>query len=143
MRRLAHNQQNRRKRIKNDKKKKFLTPEQAYGVFITDDAGIVVRVFDAKRSARNWLAKHRPELDDAAKSKLVRTFRSYRQVSDFFEEQIRLGCSDPEVLALMTYYCGCSTKRGFDLGNGHLLKPGEKPRRRGRIIKARGERKSI
>ena len=113
--------------MKNDKKKKFLTPEQAYGVFITDDAGIVVRVFDAKRSAQNWLAKHRPELDDAAKSKLVKTFRSYKQVSEFFEEQIRLGCSDPEVLALMTYYCGVSTRRGFDLSNGHLRPPGENP----------------
>lgn len=100
--------------------------QKKFGVFITDADGIVVRCFNAKKAAFGWLDKHCPELSREEKAKRVWTFSSYRKVSKFFEEQIRKGCTDSEVLALMTYYCGVSTKKGFDLKNGRTI-AGEKP----------------
>ena len=114
--------------MKKQEEKKPFDRCKAFGVFIVDDEGVAVRCFNERRAARGWLEKHRPELRPSERNRLIRTFGSYRQVRQFFDQQIRLGCSDSEVLALMTYYCGVSTSRGFDLKNGHTFRlAGEKP----------------
>ena len=92
-----------------------------FGVFIVDGDGIAVRCFDAKKSAWRWTDKHWPDLAQDEKKARIRTFRSYAQVRRFFDEQVRKGNANAEVLALMTYYCGTSTSRGMNLKNGHTF----------------------
>ena len=92
-----------------------------YGVFIVDEKGIAVRCFNHKMAAKGWLDKHYPDLDKNEKLKRIYTFGSYGQVRRFWDKQIELGCTNSEVLSLMTYYCGVSTSKGFDLKNGHTI----------------------
>ena len=89
-----------------------------YGVFIVDEKGLAVRCFNARKAAVGWIEKHWPDLPSAEKRKRIWTFSSYPQVKRFFDRQITLGCTDSEILSLMTYYCGVSTAVGFDLKNG-------------------------
>lgn len=109
-----------------DKKPAFSRCKK-FGVFIVDGKGLAVRCFDERKKAFNWIGKHWPELKPAEARTRVRTFGAYWQVRRFFDEQIQKGNTNSEVLALMTYYCGVSTKVGMDLKNGHTFKiAGEK-----------------
>ena len=122
--------------MKDRKDKPVFDRCRKFGVFIVDEKGVAVRCFDERKKAFNWIGKHWPELDAASARRRIRTFGSYRQVRAFFDEQIRKGNANSEVLALMTYYCGVSTKKGFDLKNGHTFKiAGEDAVRRARTIK--------
>lgn len=112
----------------NSAKRRVPEYQKKFGVFIVDEKGIAVRCFNAKTAAWHWLDKHFPGLEQDEKKKRIYTFGSYSQVRRFWDEQIRLGNSNSEVLALMTYYCGVATKRGFDLRNGHTFElAGENP----------------
>ena len=106
--------------MKMTKKQKYPDYQKRFGVFITDENGIVVRCFNAKKAAYGWLDKHYPELNQDIKSKRIWTFGSRSQVRRFWDKQIQLGCTNSEVLALMTYYCGVATAYGFDLKNGRI-----------------------
>jgi hypothetical protein len=102
------------------KRQKYPDYQKRFGVFITDENGIAVRCFNARKAAYGWLHKHYPELNQDEKSKRIWTFGSRSQVRRFWDKQIQLGCTNSEVLALMTYYCGVSTAHGFDLKNGRI-----------------------
>ena len=100
---------------KNNNRKK---QHKKYGVFIVDESGIAIRCFNRNGAALNWLNKHYPNLSIQEKYNRLYTFSSYTQVKKFYNKQIHLGCTDFNILALMTYYCGIATKEGFDLNNG-------------------------
>jgi hypothetical protein len=89
-----------------------------FGVFIVDEGGICERCFNSKHAAWGWIDKHHPELKQEEKSRRIWTFASRNKVDKFFERQIRLGCTDIDVLACLTYYCGAATSLGLDLRNG-------------------------
>jgi len=104
----------------NGKKKPF-DRYSRFGVFVTDGNGLIVKCLNRKDAARNWLDKHEPGLTPDEKRRRIRTFGSYRRVREAWDEQIRLGNTDAEVLAIMTYYCGVSTAKGFDLRRGKSM----------------------
>ena len=81
---------------------------------VTDDRGVAVRLLPDRDSASRWLDKHRPGLTAGEKRRLVKAVSSPRQASRMFEEQVRLGCADAAVLAMLTYFDGTSTRRGLD-----------------------------
>lgn len=87
---------------------------------VVDGRGVAVRCFPAKPAAFGWIGKHWPGLGQREAAGRVKRLDSRGQADRFFAEQIRIGNSDPEVLALLTYYCGTSTEKGFDLANGRV-----------------------
>lgn len=98
--------------MKNNRKKK--RPYRGCAV-VTDDRGVAVRLLPDRDSASRWLDKHRPGLAAEEKRRLVKAVSSPRQASREFEEQVRLGCADADVLVMLTYFDGTSTRRGLDL----------------------------
>ena len=93
-----------------------------FGAYCCDENGVAVRCFDNKRACWSWMDKHHPELSQEEKGKRIWTFSSHSQLLRFWNKQIRLGCSDSDVLGCMAYWCGCGTKQGLNLKNGKAYK---------------------
>lgn len=86
--------------------------------FALDERGVAERALPDRGAAANWLDKHRPGLSPEEKKKRIWTLSSRKAARKFFEDQIRLGCADADVLAFVTLCDGTSTEWGLDLGSG-------------------------
>ena len=81
----------------------------------TDDSGVALRVLPNVEAAYRWLDKHRPGLSLQEKRDLVKKLPTMKSVREEFNRQIRLGCSDADVLVMLTYFDGTITAKGLDL----------------------------
>ena len=91
-----------------------------FGAYCCDENGIAVRCFNKKSACWSWIDKHWPELNQEEKARRIWTFSSRSQLKRFFDKQLKLGCTDRDVLACMAYWCRCATKNGLDLKAGKI-----------------------
>jgi len=98
--------------------------------FALDEAGVAARALPSVPAAENWLDKHFPGLSPEEKRKRVWRLTSRKGASKFFEDQIRRGCKDPEVLSFVELVEGVATPWRLDLRRGRISPLGEKPGKR-------------
>ena len=101
--------------------------------FALYEKGVAERALPDAKAVSNWLDKHHPGLSPEEKRKRTWTLSSRKAARKFFEEQIRLGCKDADVLAFVTLCDGTSTPWGLDLKRGRAKR---KPETAKGIIKA-------
>ena len=76
---------------------------------------MAVRVLPNVEGAYRWLDKHRPGLTQDEKKSLVRRLPRMKDARNEFKRQIDLGCSDADVLVMLTFFDGTITARELDL----------------------------
>ena len=86
--------------------------------FALDENGVAERALPDAKAVSNWLDKHHPGLSPEEKKKRTWTLSSRKAAKKFFEDQIRLGCTDADVLAFVTLCDGTSTPWRLDLKRG-------------------------
>ena len=88
------------------------------GFAVVDEGGRAVAVLPSEELALKEAGSLFPGLAPAdAKRRIVR-LRNRWGASRFFDEQARRGGAPSHVMALLTFYCGVATARGFDLERG-------------------------
>ena len=82
---------------------------------VMDSSGVAVRVMPGVTAAYRWLDKHHPGLSLSEKRGLVKRLPTMKSAGEEFNRQIRLGCTNTDVLVMLTYLDGTITARGLSL----------------------------